>query len=104
MQAARNTFIAERRALERTLGRKLIELRLARLMEQALTKDEIFELYLNALYMGNGMYGVAAASLDLFGKSVAKVDVSQGAMLAGLPNAPPPYTPRRSRERTTERR
>ena len=67
----------------RTLRRKFIELRLTRLIEGELTKDQILELYLNLIYLGNGMNGVEAASRDLFGKSVDKLTVSEGAMLAG---------------------
>src|SRR5665647_26549 len=69
MQAARNSFVVHKYK-NRSLPQKLIELRVARLMERSLTKDQILELYLNAIYMGNGVYGVEAASRDLFGKSL----------------------------------
>ena len=69
MQVVRNAFLPQL-AQQRSLRRKLIELRLARLLERALTKEQILELYLNVIYLGNGMYGVEAASRDLFGKSV----------------------------------
>ena len=72
----------------RSLRQKLIELRVARLMERSLTKDQILQLYVNAIYMGNGVYGVEAASRDLFGKSVGKVTLPEAAMLAALPKAP----------------
>lgn len=104
MQVARNTFMAEREALQRSLGRKLIELRLARLIERNLTKDEILERYLNAIYLGNGVYGVEGASRDLFGKHIDEVTIAEGAMLAALPKGPSLYTPRRNLERAQERR
>lgn len=103
MQAARNTFVANRFP-RRSLRQKLIELRLARLMERSLTKEQILELYMNAIYMGNGVYGVEAASRDLFNKSVGRVTLTEAAMLAALPKAPTRYTPRRNPERALERR
>ena len=105
MQAARNTFLAQRFPYtDRSLRRKLIELRVAALMEQALTKDEILELYLNVIYLGNGAYGVEAASRDLFGRSVEHVGVAEAAMLAALPKGPSAYTPRRDPKRARARR
>ncbi len=103
MQVARNAFVA-RRFRERTLRRKLIELRLARLLEANLEKDQILEHYLNVIYLGNGTYGVEAASRDLFGKGVERVSVQEGAMLAALPKGPSAYTPRRHPERAVQRR
>jgi penicillin-binding protein 1A len=64
MQVARNTFLADRATGARSIGRKLLELRVARLLENSLSKDEILELYLNAIYLGNGVYGVEGASRD----------------------------------------
>ena len=103
MQVARNSFLVNKR-YGRTLRRKLIELRLTRLIESELTKDQILELYLNLIYLGNGMNGVEAASRDLFGKSVDKLTVSEGAMLAALPKGPSAYTPRDHPERGLRRR
>jgi penicillin-binding protein 1A len=103
MQLADNTFDSERTG-ERTIARKLIELRLSRLIEQALTKDQILELYLNQIYLGNGVYGIEAASRDLFGRGIEKVTVAQGAMLAALPKGPSAYTPRRNPKRALRRR
>lgn len=103
MQVARNTF-AGLKPGERTLRRKLLELRLARLIEGSLEKDEILELYLNVIYLGSGNYGVEAASLDLFGKSAKELTLAEGAVLAALPKGPSSYTPRRSPERATQRR
>lgn len=104
MQVARNTFIAEHFAGSRTLRRKLMELRLARIIEQSLTKDQILALYMNVIYLGNGVYGVEAASRDLFGKSVEDVSIAEGAMLAALPKGPSVYTPRNNPKRARVRR
>ncbi|HUF26082.1 MAG TPA: PBP1A family penicillin-binding protein [Gemmatimonadaceae bacterium] len=103
MQVARNAFAA-RRFNQRTVRRKLIELRLARLLERNLDKDQILELYLNVIYLGNGTYGVEAASRDLFGKGVDRLSVSEAAMLAALPKGPSSYTPRRHPQRAQQRR
>ena len=104
MQVARNTFIADRATGSRSLGRKFLELRVSRLLENALTKDQILELYLNAIYLGNGVYGVEGASRDLFGKRVKDLTVSEGALLAALPKGPSIYTPRRNPGRAMARR
>lgn len=103
MQVARNTF-AVRKYPARSLRQKLTELRLARLIEHSLTKQQILELYFNVIYMGNGVYGVEAASRDLFGRSVNQLNVAQAAMLAALPKAPSTYTPRRHPDRAIARR
>jgi penicillin-binding protein 1A len=103
MQLARNVFLGNR-AAERSFGRKFLEWRYAGLLEAALSKDDILERYLNAIYLGNGVYGVEAASRDLFGKSIAEVTLSEAAMLAGLPKAPSSYSPRNSRKRALARR
>jgi 1A family penicillin-binding protein len=102
MQVARNSFLVNQRG--RSLRRKLIELRLTQLIEGELTKDQILELYLNVIYLGNGMYGVEAASRDLFGKRVGQLSVTEGAMLAALPKGPSAYTPRDHYERGLKRR
>jgi 1A family penicillin-binding protein len=103
MQVARNTF-AVRRYPARSLRQKLTELRLSRLIEHSLTKQQILELYFNVIYMGNGVYGVEAASRDLFGRSVNQLNLPQAAMLAALPKAPSAYTPRRHADRALARR
>ena len=103
MQLARNVFLSER-ASERSLTRKLLEIRYARLLEKALSKDQILENYLNAIYLGNGVYGVEGASRDLFGKGVGDLTLAEAAMLAGLPKAPSGYSPRRDRTRALARR
>jgi penicillin-binding protein 1A len=103
MQVARNTFVADLYAA-RSLRRKVIELRVARLLERNLTKAQILELYLNVIYLGNGVYGVEAASRDLFGRSVEHVTLAEAAMLAALPKGPSAYTPRKSPARARARR
>ena len=103
MQVVRNTF-AVRRYRGRSLRQKLLEMRLSRLLERHLSKDQILELYLNVIYLGNGVYGVEAASRDLFGKSVNELSVGEGAMLAALPKGPSAYTPRRSKRKALARR
>lgn len=103
MQLARNVFLGNR-ATERTFGRKLLEWRYATLLEGSLSKQDILERYLNAIYLGNGVYGVEGASRDLFGKSVKDISLSEAAMLAGLPKAPSSYSPRRDKARALARR
>jgi 1A family penicillin-binding protein len=103
MQVARNTFVVRKRG-GRTLRQKLLELRVARLIEANLTKNQILEHYLNVIYLGNGVYGVEAASRDLFGKSVNQLTVAEAAVLAALPKGPSYYTPRKSRSRAQARR
>lgn len=103
MQATRNTFLANVYS-GRSPRRKLLELRMTRLIERELTKDQILELYLNAIYLGSGAYGVEAASRDIFGKSVKDLNIAEGALLAGLPKAPSRYNPRSSERRARGRR
>src|SRR5665213_1000799 len=103
MQVVRNTF-AVRKYRGRSFRQKLIEMRLSRLLERNLSKDQILELYLNVIYLGNGVYGVEAASRDLFGKDVGQLTVPEGAVLAALPKGPSTYTPRRSLRRALARR
>ncbi|MDQ6689154.1 MAG: PBP1A family penicillin-binding protein [Gemmatimonadota bacterium] len=103
MQVARNTF-AVRKYPARSLRQKLTELRLSRLIEHSLTKQQILELYFNVIYMGNGVYGIEAASRDLFGRNVNQITLPQAAMLAALPKAPSAYTPRRHPDRAIARR
>jgi penicillin-binding protein 1A len=103
MQVVHNSFLADRYH-GRSFRRKLIELRISRLVERQLTKEQILEHYLNVIYLGNGMNGVEAASRDLFGKHVSELTLSEGAMLAALPKAPSAYTPRRNAKVALARR
>jgi 1A family penicillin-binding protein len=103
MQVAHNSFLSDRYH-GRSLRRKLVEVRISRLLERELTKDQILEHYLNVIYLGSGVNGVEAASLDLFGKDINKVSLDEGAVLAALPKAPSVYTPRHSLDRAVQRR
>jgi len=89
MQVARNFFLTR----ERTLTRKLREVLLAYKIEASLSKDEILELYVNQIFLGQRAYGFAAASQIYFGKPLSQIDVAEAAMLAGLPKAPSAYNP-----------
>src|SRR5213595_1571039 len=89
MQVARNFFLSS----EKTATRKLYEVLLAFKIEHSLTKDQILELYVNQIYLGQRAYGFAAAAQIYFGKTLAQIDVAEAAMLAGLPKAPSAYNP-----------
>lgn len=88
-QTVKNIFLSN----ERTMTRKLEELALAVQLEWNYSKEEILELYLNTIYFGHGAYGVGEASRVYFGKEPKDLDLSQCAMLAGLPQAPSAYDP-----------
>lgn len=88
---------------ERSFERKIQELILARRLEQALSKHEILELYLNEIFFGHGRYGVEEASKFYFGKSVREIDIGQAAILAALPKAPGKSTPLKEPEKAKAR-
>lgn len=89
---------------ERTAKRKIQEMILAIQVERRYTKDEIFEMYLNNIYLGEGAYGIQAASQIYFGKDVGKLELEEAALLAGLPQAPSAYSPYRNPEAALKRR
>jgi len=89
MQVARNFFLSS----EKTFSRKIKEALLAIKIEHALSKDEILELYINHIYLGQRAYGFAAAARIYFGKNLENLNVAEAAMLAGLPKAPSAYNP-----------
>jgi penicillin-binding protein 1A len=89
MQVARNFFLSS----EKTFRRKLNEAMLAIKIEHTLTKDQIFELYINQIYLGQRAYGFAAAARTYFGKPIGQIDLAEASMLAGLPKAPSAYNP-----------
>ena len=89
MQVARNFFLSK----ERTLARKFNEVLLAFKIESNLGKDQILELYVNQIYLGQRTYGFAAASQTYFGKRLADLSLAESAMLAGLPKAPSRFNP-----------
>lgn len=99
-QVAKNFLLTN----ERTMTRKLREALIAIRMESSFSKDQILELYLNEIFLGQGSYGVAAASLNYFGKSLIELDLAQIAYLAALPKGPSNYHPVRKRKRAIERR
>lgn len=89
MQVARNFFLTK----EKTLARKFSEALLAFKIEHSLSKDEILELYINQIYLGQRAYGFASAAQVYFGKTMANITLAEAAMLAGLPKAPSHYNP-----------
>jgi len=89
---------------ERTYTRKVKELILSWRIEKAYTKNEILELYLNRIYLGNGSYGVAAAAQTYFSKSLAELTMPERAMIAGMPQAPSRYNPVRNPSAAKARR
>jgi len=99
MQVARNFFLSS----EKTITRKLFEALLALKIEANLEKDQILELYVNQIYLGQRAYGFAAAAQIYFGKPLAKLTLAEAALLAGLPKAPssfnPIVNPQRARQR-----
>jgi penicillin-binding protein 1A len=99
-QVAKNFLLTN----ELSFARKIKEALLAMKIERAFSKERILELYLNEIYLGMGAYGVAAASLLYFDKSVHELSVAEAAYLAALPKAPNNYHPFRQRERALERR
>ncbi len=99
-QVAKNFLLTN----EISMSRKIKEAILAFRIERALTKERIIELYLNQIYLGSGAYGVAAASLEYFDKSIKELDYAESALLAALPKAPSKYNPYRDKELATFRR
>ena len=99
-QVAKNFLLTN----EVSLNRKIKEAILAFRIERALTKERILELYLNQIYLGSGAYGVAAASLEYFDKSIKELDYNEAALLAALPKAPSRYNPYRDVELAKFRR
>ncbi|WP_323738376.1 penicillin-binding protein 1A [Candidatus Trichorickettsia mobilis] len=89
---------------ERSLERKIKEAILSYMISQTFTKEQILELYLNQLYLGHSAYGVAAAAQSYFNKSVEELNLSESALLAGLPKAPSAFNPEKNYARAKERR
>ena len=89
MQVARNVYLSS----EKTYTRKILEILLTYKLENALSKDQILEIYMNQIYLGNRSYGFASAAETYFGKPLKDVTVAEAAMLAGLPKAPSAYNP-----------
>ncbi|MFZ6842904.1 penicillin-binding protein 1A [Undibacterium sp. RuTC16W] len=98
-QVARNFFLSS----EQTFKRKIYEILLAWKIEQNLTKDQILEVYMNQIYLGQRAYGFSSAAQIYFGKSLKELTVAEAAMLAGLPKAPSAYNPVANPKRATVR-
>lgn len=99
MQVARNFYLPT----EKTFTRKIYEILLALKIESQLTKDQILELYMNHIFLGQRAYGFAAAAEIYFGKPLQDISIAEAAMLAGLPKAPSAYNPIRNPRRATVR-
>ena len=99
MQVARNFYLTQ----ERTVTRKLKEALLTYRIEDALTKDQILELYMNQIYLGQRSYGFSSAARTYFGKSLPELSLAQAAMLAGVPKNPLRHNPVANFERAKQR-
>lgn len=100
MQVAKNYFLTRERSFDRKFNEILLSLRI----EQELTKEEIFELYINKIYLGHRSYGIQAAANIYYGKDIDQLSLAQIAMIAGLPKAPSAYNPITNPSRALERR
>ncbi len=100
MQVARNFFLSR----EKTYLRKINEIFLSFKIESELSKEQILELYLNKIYLGNRSYGIGSAAMIYYGKPLQELTLAQYAMLAGLPKAPSSYNPIANAERALIRR
>ncbi|MDD5030179.1 MAG: penicillin-binding protein 1A [Rhodoferax sp.] len=99
MQLARNVYLST----EKTYTRKIYEILLTFKLEHMLSKDQILEIYMNQIFLGNRAYGFAAASETYFGKPLQQISVAEAAMLAGLPKAPSAYNPINNPKRARSR-
>jgi penicillin-binding protein 1A len=99
MQVARNFFLSA----QKTYARKFNEVLLAYKMESSLTKDQILELYINQIYLGQRAYGFAEAAITYFGKPLDKLTIAEYAVLAGLPKAPSAFNPVVNKKRSHDR-
>jgi penicillin-binding protein 1A len=104
MQLARNIWDEDISGRDKSLRRKLREAHVALEIERKYPKDKILEIYLNQIPLGNGAYGVEAASQRYFGKSVRDLNVAEAATLAAIPKAPSRYNPRRNPNLNVQRR
>jgi penicillin-binding protein 1A len=104
MQLARNLFPQQLPRNEKSIRRKVAEIRLAMEMERRFEKRRILELYLNHIYLGSGAYGIEAAARTYYGKPAAELTYLEAAVIAGLPQAPSAYTPRQFPDRALRRR
>lgn len=103
MQLARQVF-TEELPMSKKFSRKMCEMRLAPKIEDAFSKRDILKMYVNQVYLGDGLYGVEAASRAYFGKPVSKVTLAEAALLVGLVKSPEGYNPRKHALRAVQRR
>jgi penicillin-binding protein 1A len=99
MQLARNFFLST----EKSYSRKIYEILVALRIEDSLTKEQILEIYINQIFLGNRSYGFSSAAQSYFGKPLSKLTPAEAAMLAGLPKAPSRFNPLVNLKRATER-
>lgn len=99
-QVVKNFLLTREQSVERKVKEAILSFRISKV----LSKDKVLELYLNQIYLGYGSYGVAAAALQYFNKSLDELTLEESAFLAALPKAPGKYNPRNSPEQTKERR
>lgn len=99
-QLAKNTLLSN----EKTIVRKIKEMKLAKDIEKQYTKEEILEFYLNAIYFGNGIYGIGSACRNYFNKSANEVTIAESAYLAGIVKSPIMYSPINNLDKATERK
>lgn len=99
-QLAKNTLLSN----EKTIIRKIKELKLAKDIEKQFSKKEILEMYLNAIYFGNGIYGIDSACKNYFNKSTSDITISEGAYLAGIVKSPKNYSPLNNIDKSTKRK
>lgn len=98
-QLAKNAFLSN----ERTFSRKFKEVIITLEIERVYSKDEILEKYLNEIYFGSGSYGVREAAKDIFNKDISNINLAESAMLAGIPNRPNMYNPRKNLKASMKR-
>ncbi|EHO19842.1 hypothetical protein HMPREF9466_01773 [Fusobacterium necrophorum subsp. funduliforme 1_1_36S] len=98
-QLAKNAFLT----MDRTLSRKIKELIITIEIERVYTKEEILEKYLNEIYFGSGAYGLKTAAKQFFHKDIQDINLAEAAMLAGIPNRPEGYNPRRKLDNAIKR-
>ena len=98
-QLAKNAFLSH----ERKLSRKIKEAIITFEIERKYTKDEILEKYLNEIYFGSGAYGIKTAAKQFFRKDISKINLAESAMLAGIPNRPEKYNPRKNLKASLQR-
>jgi membrane peptidoglycan carboxypeptidase len=99
-QLAKNLFLTQ----EKTLNRKMKEVILAVKLEQTYTKEQILEMYLNVIYFGEGAYGIQSASRTYYHKNTWELSLEECATLAGLPQAPSAYNPKKHAEMAEKRK